>query len=101
MRMSRRPISTSTEASSSISAGEPPRAAATRNMQKLPPLEPVDGQTGPCQQAAQIVDARELAHGVEAAVEDAVAGLKLGEQPPEGLGRRLRLRWQVLRLRLR
>ena len=59
---------------------------------ELPPLEAVDGQTGPCQQAAQVVDALELAHGVEAPVEDAVAGLKLGEQPLEGLGGLPRLR---------
>ena len=66
---------------------------------ELPPLEPVDGQTGPCQQAAQIVDALELAHGVEAPVEDAVAGLKLGQQSPKGLRGRPCLWGQVLRLR--
>ena len=67
---------------------------------ELPPLEPVDGQTGPCQQAAQVVDTLELAHGVEAPVEDAVAGLKLGKQAPKGLGGRFRLRGQVVRLGL-
>ena len=55
----------------------------------------VDGQPGPRQQAAKVVDAGELAHGVEAPVEDAVAGLKLGEQTPEGLGGGPRLRWKV------
>ena len=55
----------------------------------------MDGETGPSQQAPQVVDAPELAHGVEAPVEDAVAGLKLGEQTPEGLGGRPRLRWKV------
>ena len=60
----------------------------------------MDGQTGPGEQAAQVVDAGELAHGVEAPVEDAVAGLKVGEQAPERLGRGLRLRGQVLRLGL-
>ena len=59
----------------------------------------MDGQTGPCQQTAQVVDALELAHGVEAPVEDAVAGLKLGQQSPKGLRGRLRLRGKVLRLR--
>ena len=38
MRISRRPISTSTGVSSSNSAGEPPRAAATRNMRSWRPL---------------------------------------------------------------
>ena len=55
----------------------------------------MDGQPGPGEQAAQVVDAGELAHGVEAPVEDAVPRLKVGEQSPERLGRRLRLRGQV------
>ena len=58
----------------------------------------MNGQAGPCQQTPQVVDAPELGHGVETPVEDAVAGLQVGEQQPEGLGRRLRLRGQVLRL---
>ena len=62
---------------------------------KLAAPERVDGQPGPRQQAAQLVDAPELAHGVEAPVEDAVAGLKVGEQTPEGLRRRSGLRGQV------
>ena len=66
---------------------------------ELPPLEPVDRQPGPSQQAPQVVDAPELAHGVEAPVEDAVAGLKVSEQTPEGLGGGPRLRGQVRRLR--
>ena len=61
----------------------------------MPALQRVDGEPGPSQQAPQVVDAAELAHGVEAPVEDAVAGLKLGEQPLEGLGGRPRLGWKV------
>ncbi len=60
----------------------------------------MDGQPGPRQQAAQLVDAPELAHGVEAPVEDAVAGLQVGEQTTEGLSRRSGLRGKVLRLGL-
>ncbi len=66
---------------------------------QLAASEGVDGQPRSCQQAAQIVDAPELAHGVEAAVEDAVAGLKLGQQAPKGLRGGPRLRGKVLRLR--
>ena len=66
---------------------------------QLAASEGVDGQPRSCQQAAQIVDALELAHGVEAPVEDAVAGLKLGQQSPKGLRGRPRLRGKVLRLR--
>ena len=62
---------------------------------KLPSFQWVDGEAGPRQQAPQVVDAPGLAHGVEAPVEDAVAGLKLGEQTPEGLGGGPRLRWKV------
>ena len=60
----------------------------------------MDGQPGPCKQAAKIVDARELAHGVEAPVEDAVAGLQLGQETLKGLGGGPGLRGQVLRLGL-
>ena len=60
----------------------------------------MDGEPSPRQQPAQVVDAPELAHGVEAPVEDAVAGLKVGEQTPKGLGGGPRLRGQVLRLGL-
>ena len=67
---------------------------------KLAALQGVDGQPGPRQQAPQVVDAAELAHGVEAPVEDAVAGLKVGQQTTEGLGRRPRLRGKVARLGL-
>ena len=67
---------------------------------ELAASEGVDGQPGPRQQAAKVVDAPELAHGVEAPVEDAVAGLKLGQQPPEGLCRRSGLRGKVARLGL-
>ena len=62
---------------------------------KLAPSQVVDGQPGPCQQAAQVVDAGRLAHGVEAPVEDAVAGLKVGQQTPKGLSGGPRLRGQV------
>ena len=62
--------------------------------------ERVDGQPRPCQEPAQVVDAGRLAHGVEAPVEDAVPGLKVGEQTPKGLGCGPGLRWKVLRLRL-
>ena len=48
---------------------------------KLAAPERVDGQPGPRQQAAQLVGPLELAHGVEAPVEDAVAGLKLRQEP--------------------
>ena len=67
---------------------------------KLAASQRVDGQPGPRQQAPQLVDARELGHGVEAPVEDAVAGLQVGEQPSQGLGRRFGLRGQLVRLRL-
>ena len=60
----------------------------------------MDRQPGPRQQSVQLVDAREIAHGVEAPVEDAVAGLQLGEQPSERLGSRPRLRGQVFGLGL-
>ena len=60
----------------------------------------MDGQPAPGEQAPQVVDAGELAHGVEAPVEDAVPRLKVGEQTLEGFGGRLRLRGQVLRLGL-
>ena len=59
----------------------------------------MDGQPGPRQQAAQLVGPLELAHGVEAPVEDAVAGLQVDEQSLEGLGGRFRLRGEVVRLR--
>ena len=59
----------------------------------------MDRQPGPRKQSAKIVDASRLAHGVEAPVEDAVAGLKVGEQTPKGLGGGPRLRGKVLRLR--
>ena len=62
---------------------------------KLAAPQGVDGQPAPGEQAAQLVDARELTHGVEAPVEDAVAGLQVGEQASKRLGRRLRLRGQV------
>ena len=60
----------------------------------------MDGQPGPREEAPQLVDAGQLADGVETPVEDAVAGLKVGEQPPQGLGGRLRLRGKVVRLGL-
>ena len=62
---------------------------------KLAPSQVVDGQPGPRQQAAQVVDACGLAHGVEAPVEDAVAGLKVGQQTTKGLSGGPRLRGQV------
>ena len=67
---------------------------------KLAAPQGVDRQPAPGEQAPQVVDAGELAHGVEAPVEDAVPRLKVGEQTPQGLGGRLRLRGQVLRLGL-
>ena len=76
-------------------------AAQGRGQHQHPQLAAPEGmhrQPGPCQQPAQLVNPPELGHGVETPVEDAVAGLQVGEQPPEGLGRRLRLRGQVLRL---
>ena len=89
MRISRRPISTSTGGVlvelgwRSAQGGWTPGTCRS-----WPPLERVDGQTGPCQQAAQVVDARELAHGVEAAVEDAVAVLQVGQADAGGTRRR-------------
>ena len=62
---------------------------------ELSPPQRVDGQPGPGEQAPQVVDAGELAHGVEAPVEDAVPRLQVGEQAPEGLRRRPRLRGKV------
>ena len=67
---------------------------------ELPALQRVDGQPRPCQQAAEIVHAPELADGVESPVEDAVAGLKFGQETLKGLGRRLRLRGKVCGLGL-
>ena len=58
------------------------------------------GQPGPRQQAAQLVNPPELADGVEAPVQDAVALFQIGQQASEGLGRRLRLRGQAVRLGL-
>ena len=100
MRMSRRLISTSTGASSSNSAGVPPRAEAKSSIRSWRPRERVDGQPGPRQQPSQLVDPPELARGVEAPVQDAVAPFQIGQQASEGLGRRLRLRGQALRLGL-
>ena len=80
------------------------RAAQGRGQHQhpqTPAAQGMDGQTGPRQQAAQLVEPPELAHGVEAPVEDAVAGLQLGQEPAKGLGRRLGLRRQVARLGLR
>ena len=65
---------------------------------KLAASQRVHGQPRPCQQAAQVVDTGELAHGVEAPVEDAVAGLKVGEQSLKGLAGGPGLRGKVLRL---
>ena len=48
----------------------------------------------------QLVGSLELAHGVEAPVEDAVAVFQIGEQPSERLGGSLRLRGQLDRLGL-
>ena len=62
---------------------------------KLAASQRVDGQPCPGKQAAQVVDAGELAHGVEAPVEDGVAGLKVGEQAPERLRGSLGLRGKV------
>ena len=62
---------------------------------KLAALQVVDSQPGPRKQAPQFVDAPELAHGVEAPVEDAVPGLKVSEQPVKRFGGRPRLRGQV------
>ena len=67
---------------------------------KLAASQVVDGQPRPCQQPAQVVDAPEFAHGVEAPVEDAVAGLKVGEQAAERLAGGLRLRGKVVGLGL-
>ncbi len=67
---------------------------------QLAALQGVDGQPGPRQQAAQLVHPLELAHGVEAPVENAVAGFQLGQQPLQGFRGGLRLRGQALRLRL-
>ena len=68
---------------------------------QTPAAQGMDGQTGPRQQAAQLVEPGEFGDGVEAPVEDAVAGLQVGEQPSERLGRGLGLRRQVARLGLR
>ena len=79
------------------------RAAQGGGYEEHPQLsssQGVDGQPGPRQQAPQLVDPLELAHGVEAPVEDAVAGFQLGQQPLQGLRGGLRLRGQALRLRL-
>ena len=67
---------------------------------KLAAPERVYGEPGPSQQAPQVVDAPKLAHGVEAPVEDAVAGLQVGQETPKGLGGGPRLRGKVVRLGL-
>ena len=67
---------------------------------KLAAPERVDRESGPRQQPAQLVGPLELADGVEAPVQDAVAGLQVREQSPKGLRGRLRLRGQALRLGL-
>ena len=79
------------------------RAAQGRGQHQhpqTPAAEGVDGQPGPRQQAAQLVEPPELAHGVEAPVEDAVAGFQVGQEPAKRLGRRPRLWGKVLRLGL-
>ena len=79
------------------------RAAEDGRYQEHPQLaaaQGLDGQPGPCQQPAQVIDAPEFADRVEAPVENAVAGLQVGEQPPKRFGRRSGLRGQVLRLGL-
>ena len=65
---------------------------------ELPAPEGMDGQAGPRQHPAKVVDPSELAHRVETPVEDAVAGLQAGEQAVEGLGGGPRLRGKVGRL---
>ena len=60
----------------------------------------MDGEPRPRQHPAQVVYAVELADGVEAPVEDAVAVLKVGEQAVERLCCGPRLRGQVGRLGL-
>ena len=79
------------------------RAAEGGRYQEHPQLaaaQGLDGQPGPCQQPTQVIDAPEFADRVEAPVENAVAGLQVGEQPPKRFGRRSGLRGQVLRLGL-
>ena len=98
--MSRRPISTSTAGFSSNSAGGAPQGCCHQEHAKLAASQRVHGQPRPCQQALQVVDAGELAHGVEAPVEDAVAGLKVGEQSLKGLAGGPGLWGKVVRLGL-
>ena len=100
MRMSRRLTSTSTWESPSKSEGEPPRAADTRNKRSWRSLSGWTDSPGPRQQAPQLVHAGELAHGVEAPVQDAVAGLKVCQEPLQGLAGSLRLRGEVAGLGL-
>ena len=67
---------------------------------QLPPAHGMDGEPCPRQHSPQVVHAGELAHGVEAPVEDAVARLKVAEQPPERLRCGPGLRGQIVGLRL-
>ena len=80
------------------------RAAEGRGEQQHAQLaahKRVDGESGPRQQAAQFARPLELADGVEAAVEDAVAALQFAEQPPQRVRGRRRLRGQARGLRRR
>ena len=79
-------------------AGSPAQGCGYEEHPQPVSAERVDGQAAPRQHPPQLVHAGELAHGVEASVEDAVPGLKVGQQPAQGLGGRPRLRGQVVRL---
>ena len=95
MRTSRRLISTPTGVILVEVRGGASESCGDKEHPQLPAPQRMHRQPGPRQQPAKVVDAPELAHGVEAPVEDAVSVLQLGEQALQGLGRRPRLRRQV------
>ena len=80
------------------------RAAQGRGQQQEAEGFSVQGkhpETGPCQQAAQLVGAAVLADRVEAPVQDALAGLQSGQQPSQAVGGVAGLLRQVIWLRCR
>ena len=79
--------------------GEPAEGAGEHEHPQRAASQQVRGEPGAHEQGAQLVHALVLADRVEAAVEDALAGLQLAEQPPERLRRLPRARGQVRWLR--
>ena len=77
--------------------------AQGRGQQQAPQgaaLQRVDGESRPREQGVKLLRAVDLAAGVEAPVEDALAPFEVSEKDLEGVGRLARLRGQALRLGL-